>query len=166
MRNFLSNFTSLYWWLSVVIVGILINLLSAYLYKKVDKRFSGVSDWWRKKSEAKKARRMEDLNQLRDNPHKQIMASLAEVRHRSRSLMFLLFGILMLGLVQLLKVVDTSGFLEEHRFIGLLFQIVPMIFGVIYILMAYRAHNTAYYIWGLLYECEKDEDKDSDKPAV
>ena len=60
------------WWIiSVVIVGIAINVASHYLQKTLDAQLSSVSSWWRERSEAQKAQRLKDLERLRDNPQAQ-----------------------------------------------------------------------------------------------
>lgn len=41
MDKLLENFTSFEWWLGVVLVGLLINLFSAYLKPVIDKFFAG-----------------------------------------------------------------------------------------------------------------------------
>jgi hypothetical protein len=43
------------WWISVVVAGIIINLLSAYLKPSLDKYFSSTSSWWRNRSEKRRA---------------------------------------------------------------------------------------------------------------
>lgn len=50
MTDFIANLSSLYWWISVVVVGILVNVCSTYLQKVLDSRMSRTSDWWRQRS--------------------------------------------------------------------------------------------------------------------
>lgn len=56
MDEFTKLLVSPLWWLSVVVVGILINLASAYLKPRLDETFSRSSLWWRNRSEEAKRR--------------------------------------------------------------------------------------------------------------
>jgi hypothetical protein len=50
VTEFVTNLSSLYWWVSVVVVGILVNVCSTYLQKLLDSRMSRISDRWKKRS--------------------------------------------------------------------------------------------------------------------
>jgi hypothetical protein len=51
VNGFLDQFSQLEWWLSVVVVGIAINLASAYIKKRLDKALASASKTWRGMSE-------------------------------------------------------------------------------------------------------------------
>lgn len=51
IEKLVSDFSSWYWWVSVVIVGMVINLLSAYLKQPLDR-------WWERRSEQAQETRM------------------------------------------------------------------------------------------------------------
>src|SRR2546421_702947 len=94
MKDFFNNIGSIYWWLSVVAVGVLINLFSAYLKNRLDARLSKVSSWWRNRSEARKAQRLKEIDNLCDNPSEQIMMGIHELRIKMRAIFYWLFSIL------------------------------------------------------------------------
>jgi hypothetical protein len=50
MQKFITEIATWYWWLSVVLVGLVINLVSAYLKPWID-------GWWSNRSERARARR-------------------------------------------------------------------------------------------------------------
>jgi len=91
MSEFLSNLSSFYWWLSVVFVGILINLGSSYLKNRLDAQLSRLSSRWRERSEVRKAQRMKTLEGLRDNYPEQVFLAFSEIRYRIRSVMSIAF---------------------------------------------------------------------------
>lgn len=94
MKEFLSNLGSSYWWISVVIVGILINVSSFYLTRKLDKRLSNISSWWRKKSEEKNARRLKEIEELRDNSDEQIFLAFKITQLQMKAIMYFIFAVL------------------------------------------------------------------------
>jgi len=91
------------WWFSVVVVGIIINLFSAYAKPSIDERLSKISTWWRNQTEQQKAERNAFIAMLSKSEHEQIMASSEDLRHRLRSLHFLLLGIFILLVVNSVK---------------------------------------------------------------
>jgi hypothetical protein len=94
MKEFLNNLTSAGWWIGVVIVGILINLVSAYIKSKLDSRLADASTWWQKRSLAQKEKRQKEIERLNDNPHEEVMLALAGLRDRIRCTLFILLGTL------------------------------------------------------------------------
>src|SRR5437879_5677234 len=54
-RTMSGEFFTLYWWLSVVVVGIIINLASAYLKSPLDTFLSSFSARWKARVERNKA---------------------------------------------------------------------------------------------------------------
>jgi uncharacterized membrane protein (DUF106 family) len=102
MRDFLTNLSSVYWWISVVVVGVLINLFSAFLKGRLDNYLSKMSSWWRNRSEARKAKRQKELFRLQNDPEEQTMLALDEVRDRIRSLDIAVFSMTILVVVILL----------------------------------------------------------------
>jgi len=93
MRNFLTNLTSFYWWISVVIVGILINVFSVYITRKFDARLSKTSSWWRERSEKQKAEYLRELAVLQSSQHEQVVAGFREIRFLLSMLFYLLVGV-------------------------------------------------------------------------
>jgi hypothetical protein len=95
--RFLDDLSSSYWWMSVVTVGILINLVSNYLQKRLDTRLLGILSLWRGRSKVQKTRRQKELEELRNNPEKRILLAFDEMRFRIRSIWFLILATLCWG---------------------------------------------------------------------
>lgn len=74
MQQFLADVQSPSWWAGVVIVGIVINVVSAYLKAPIDAALARHSSWWRNRSESSIRRRAELLELLRASPGKQLLA--------------------------------------------------------------------------------------------
>lgn len=89
------------WLLSVVIVGILVNLSAIYIKSYSDKVLSRVSVWYKMRTETQKRERLSRIEKLAQDPHGQILQGLAinEIQLSSLkfviySVMFILFAIL------------------------------------------------------------------------
>jgi hypothetical protein len=100
MSEFIKALTSPAWWISVVVVGILINLASAYVKHFLDKRLAKGSTWWRNRTEKQVAERRTLIETLKSSEHEQLLASLDDIRYRSRALYMMLFGVFMMALYQ------------------------------------------------------------------
>lgn len=56
--------TDSFWWISVVIVGLAINLVSSYAKPLIDAGFGAASKKWKSSNDAKKAKEQEIIQQL------------------------------------------------------------------------------------------------------
>ena len=65
----LDNFQSPTWWISVVIVGLIVNVIGQFLYSFIVGRYLATSTWWQNRQKAKDLKYEADLQALRDNPH-------------------------------------------------------------------------------------------------
>jgi hypothetical protein len=88
----MRNLVSLEWWLGVVLVGLVLNIVSAYLKPIVDRALSKISRSWRDRSVAQRGKRAKVIAQLRANPHLQLLMLSAELRHRFRGVVYLLLA--------------------------------------------------------------------------
>lgn len=59
-QKFLSDIASPYWWLSVIVVGLLVSVLGNFLYKVVEKLLAKYSVATRRKAEVRKAKQLEE----------------------------------------------------------------------------------------------------------
>jgi hypothetical protein len=96
MDRFLQDATSSYWWLSVVVVGVIINVLSAYLKPFLESRLSHLSDYWGKRHEAKIGLFNQRVSLLRSNPELRVIYAMRELRYRVRMIGFIVLSIVML----------------------------------------------------------------------
>lgn len=138
--------TSPVWWVSVVVVGILINLLSSYLKTTLDSRISLISSWWRKRSDEQKAEREEFIEKLRRSEHKQVLASIDDIRARLRAIYLLLLGVF---------VMLCPAFLN----IPYNFSIFILGFGAASLFLSYLAFQSAVNLKILLNRARKEEDQ-------
>lgn len=93
MESFINQISTPSWWISVVVVGIVINLVSSYLKPTVDGGFSNISSWWRKRSEAEKDKKQKHIEKLRGNIEEQFFAATDDLRERIRAIHLLLIGV-------------------------------------------------------------------------
>lgn len=78
----LGMFRSILWWsISVVVVGIATNLISAYLKPIVDVPLGKMFGWWRRRSEAQRARFEEEVNRVRNDVRRFILMTVDELRY-------------------------------------------------------------------------------------
>lgn len=92
MKEFLYDILSLRWWFGVVIVGILVNLLAAYLKPRIDTTLGKFSLWWSTRTKEKKIQFDEAVSRMKNNPHEEIIAHFAEARERLRAVLSLVMG--------------------------------------------------------------------------
>jgi len=120
MDQFAKSLTSVSWWLGVVVVGVALNLISAYLKPKVDSTLSAASGWWKSRSEKQRAKRAEMIAFLRDNPDEQAFFIAEELRHRIRAVMWLIFSGLSLLLHSILHLDDGVSTSQTIRVLEML----------------------------------------------
>jgi hypothetical protein len=93
MDEFVNALRSPFWWLSVVVVGIAVNLLSAYLKQRLDSRLTAVSSWWERRSALQRGARQKEVEQLASSPHLQVFEYIAGVRMLVMATLSLICGI-------------------------------------------------------------------------
>jgi hypothetical protein len=93
MDEFLKNASTASWWLSAVVVGVVINLLSAVLLRRLDKAGVTLTGWMRKHSEKKQQAFDEYVAYLVERPERLVAAYARESRWRLRSLYCLGMGV-------------------------------------------------------------------------
>jgi hypothetical protein len=67
MNDFLDNLTSFWWWFSVVVVGLAVNLAAAYLKPQLDKYMSGHFESRRRRMDAVSKARSERIAAIRES---------------------------------------------------------------------------------------------------
>ena len=86
MNDFLTDLQSPRWWLSVVIVGVLVSIAGIFLARLLDTRLAAASSWWRGQRGAAQREHMMHLESIRGDTRKQLFLAAAETRCRLRSL--------------------------------------------------------------------------------
>jgi hypothetical protein len=92
MAAFWEYLVSPAWWIGVVVTGIAINLLSAYLKPRLDTFLGRFSSWARDRNEVRRQKREQVISLLKENPHWQLVLASRALKHRVRFLTFLLSG--------------------------------------------------------------------------
>jgi hypothetical protein len=65
--EFVRNLQSANWWIGVFVVGIALNLLSAYLKAPLDKFFGSFWKRWAERNEAARAKQIELIERIKDD---------------------------------------------------------------------------------------------------
>lgn len=97
MDELRKNLTSGSWWIGVVIVGVIINLISAYLKSPTDTLFNRFSVWRSSRTEKLRTERKNRISLLKSNPHEQLMAQFREMRMFLTALVLLCTAIFIMG---------------------------------------------------------------------
>ena len=94
MDKFIDEISSTYWWIGVVVVGIVINIASSYIRKIMESRLSNISIYWKGKKKERVEKIAKKVDILRNNSELRGIYALRESRYRIRSIGFTIFGIL------------------------------------------------------------------------
>lgn len=100
MDELLNNLTSTYWWLSVVVVGLIINLVSSYLKPPLDAIGSKTFHAWKARSERANKMYVKKVDALAAAPHTQVLFMLRAQSLRAKSNGWSLTAIFALALYQ------------------------------------------------------------------
>lgn len=99
MDKIVEALSSPVWWLSVVVAGIVVNLVAAYGKPYIDKLLAVTSSRWRARSNAAKEKRERFIAQLRSDPNEFQYQSVRELRFRIQAIYALLIGVFILVFV-------------------------------------------------------------------
>ncbi|MFM2663495.1 hypothetical protein AAFX24_00965 [Vibrio mediterranei] len=86
MEEIINTVSEPVWWFSVVVMGIVINLSSAYIKEPFDRVMSNVSSWWKSKSDKAALKKEEYRTRLASDKEFMLLESMAELRQRHRSI--------------------------------------------------------------------------------
>lgn len=139
MNNMIDSISSLEWWVSVVIVGLAINLLASYLKPHIDHVLSRYSSRQRSNNEKRKAAEERHMAMLREDKHEQIIDLFAALRSQQRAL-----GYFFIGLFS-----PTLGALMSGSHI---FKIATFFLGFLSMSFGWRELNRAGNIVSVVYK--------------
>lgn len=93
MSDFTSDLASPRWWMSVVIAGIVVNVIATYIMRALDTRLERASGWWKTRQGRRRAELLAEARELRnrDDAYKWLMT--VEIRQRFHSLVALVQAI-------------------------------------------------------------------------
>jgi hypothetical protein len=92
MKEFFDSVQTLYWWISVFVVGLGINLLSAYLKPRIDNWLVDSSSWWRSKSRKRIESRERLVKKLSENPNEELLLWLEMISRKIDGIGFIVAG--------------------------------------------------------------------------
>jgi len=96
LDNIITEISKPVWWISVVIAGIVINLLAAYIKSSLDKLLPKTFSYWRNISVKRKASWLKRIDEIRHNEEIKKKVLTSEIRLTLRSINMLLLGIFIL----------------------------------------------------------------------
>ena len=137
MQKLIEDISSVYWWLGVVLVGIIINIFSSYLKNKLDLYMGNISKKWARISEDKKARFNMEVDIIRKNPEQLNLTLFDEIRTRIKAGLFCcLSAITFLGAI-IMTISPANLFYLKY-----ILTIVAFIFWIIYLNSSEKANET------------------------
>jgi hypothetical protein len=128
MDRILQELSDSAWWMSVVVAGIIVNLISAYARDSIDRFRARFSKKWREKLRSDNELRMWRVSRLAESPEK-----LADARHREIGL-----RITTIQLLVLLCLIYTA-MLSMSKTSRTVLSYVGAIVGFAYMYSTYRA---------------------------
>jgi hypothetical protein len=163
MNEFANNLTSFSWWLGVVVVGLLINLASAYLKSPIDNLGSKFSTSWRNRTVRSREKFKLDVDKAIGDQNWRNFCATQALIYRSKSNAWLLLVLMELILaaqyktiIFISKITPTSPNVETPNMI---FQIIVFIGGVVFMLFAYKAAGEASNLEQILKAAHERLDK-------
>lgn len=118
MNEIVTELAKPVWWLSVVIAGVLINLISAYLKLRLDRALGSASGWWKRRSIARQNAWAERIDRICRSDLERNLEITSEMRQRLQSIHMVLLA--MLILLQLVLLQTFSAELSHTVRIGFL----------------------------------------------
>lgn len=158
MANLLRFLLSLEWWLSVVVIGLVINILSAYAKHFLDGRLQRLSSFRRDLARAREQRREKQIERLRASQHTQMLVSVREVRARIRALGYGVVGALAFALAGLALTAMYYGKAAQQEVLTMAFILpVVMAVGVASMIIGLSHHRAAVRLSQLLNVANLDD---------
>ena len=126
MEKFLLDVLSIYWWASVVIVGLLINLASAYIKAPLDRRIGSASHWWRRRSERRDAALLDMARGLSEHPEEFSYWTARETQYYLVSTFWLTFALI--GALAMAAVVERNTAVSAAVLVAILLAVLVKAF--------------------------------------
>ncbi|EIO4603187.1 hypothetical protein LQM14_002440 [Vibrio parahaemolyticus] len=120
--SFVSNLSSLDWWIGVFIVGLVINIFSAYLKPALDSFLSKLSYKWVSRSKRNAEQRKKWIKELQDNEHEQVLCYLEFINQKMWTIMYLMIAFVFTWMLD--KLETTSGFKLTIMYVLIVFSLL------------------------------------------
>jgi len=115
------------WWITVVIAGIIVNIMASYIKVKLDKTISKASSWWTNKSVKRKEIEAQKLEELKSSKVARYKAYFYSTRDPIIATFTLLMGI---------SIMLTMSIIEQY-IVSDIMQIFGLAFSAITFFSAY-----------------------------
>lgn len=126
MEKFLQEVSTLYWWISVFIVGLFLNLLAAYLKQPLDQLLAKHDASRRNRNEIAKAKFVSSVAELVRTPILLQLESTFEVRCRVRIVFFFLASCVFLAFAIFMNTWNPLKSLD-FGFVGVIVRIASLV---------------------------------------
>jgi hypothetical protein len=110
MKEIVGALSSPFWWFTVVVVGIVINLSASYLKLPLDSLLGKMSSWWLSKSEQRKIKYNERVSKLKNSEIERFKLAFMCNRSMQHSIHFAIYAVLPLATILALE----STFIDFH----------------------------------------------------
>jgi CBS domain containing-hemolysin-like protein len=133
MEGLPSDATGWIWWVvSVVAVGILINLFSSFLYPRIEKAIAKLSESRRQKLDAQEREFQEQVKNLVANPDQIINLKIDLILSHLRAVLYVALGLIA---INLLPVVTEFVFRIYYAFIASFFAVAVATLSPVFLIM-------------------------------
>ena len=93
MEEITKELSNPVWWITVVIAGIIINIVAAFIFKKMEASVSNTSSKLNRLTEQRRAERDARIELLKSDKQAVYLASLDEIRNRIRMVQGMVLGV-------------------------------------------------------------------------
>lgn len=115
MNAFVESLVTPGFWLSVVLVSVVLNVVSGYIKSAIDRIFSSISIRWQRRSEESRKRRKEIVNFLQSDQHAQLVCLAIANRKHIESVFFFVFAFFVFAVLQFAKLsIFILPILDDH----------------------------------------------------
>jgi hypothetical protein len=144
MEKIIQDISNSYWWLSVVIVGILINIISSFIFKYYEQIGSRLSDKKRKKYEAEIKLRNDTIQKINTDKSFETKYLFEIINLKVNAIRYLIIGLIYFSApIDLLEYfASTFNWRQGFDIVWAIYFIIS-VFGVITIFLAYRILKSA-----------------------
>jgi ABC-type polysaccharide/polyol phosphate export permease len=145
MESITKELSNPVWWVTVVIAGIIINLVAAFLFKKMEGSIPNASSKLKYLSEKRKQERKKRIENLKSDKQAVYLASLDEIRHRIRMVQSTVLG---------LSIFVFTEFGTMHLNIPSMLISVMAFFSALSIFVGWISHRRSMSILGEIRESQ------------
>lgn len=93
MKNLAAVLSDPIWWFTVVVAGLVINVLANFLFRRLDRQLSNLSETRRIQAARRQVARGERVALLRTHDRLLLLSLFEDLRYRSRATIFFIFAL-------------------------------------------------------------------------